>query len=130
MKTLKPTIRVLDARVAKQGAAEQRITGNTRVAVIKRLARERPRLCAECYRSGMVRLGQELDHIVPLWSGGSNDECNLQWLCKPCHADKTAREAAERAGGRSISGSGSRRTPPPKPRGEFSALEDLFKWQE
>lgn len=99
MKTLKPSIRTLDARVAKQGAAAQRLRGNTRAAVVRRLSRERPRMCAECYRGGKVRLGEELDHVVPLWQGGSNDLANLQWLCKPCHADKTAGEAVERAGG-------------------------------
>jgi len=98
MKTLKPNIRILDGRIAKQGTAERRIDGNTRAAVVKRLSRERPRMCATCYASGKVRLGMELDHIVPLWAGGSNEVSNLQWLCVPCHRDKTAREAKERTG--------------------------------
>jgi len=39
----------------------------------------------------------ELDHIVPLIDGGSHALENLQTLCTPCHKQKTAREARERA---------------------------------
>lgn len=39
----------------------------------------------------------ELDHIVPLIDGGSHGDENLQTLCTPCHARKTALEARERA---------------------------------
>lgn len=98
MKTLKPQLRTLNTSVASPSTTK-RIDGNTRIAVVKRLARERPRMCAECYRHGLVRFGDELDHIAPLWKGGSNDPVNLQWLCVACHAEKTAREAAERGGG-------------------------------
>lgn len=34
----------------------------------------------------------EVDHIVPLARGGTNEESNLQALCKACHSAKTARE--------------------------------------
>lgn len=97
MKTLRPQVRTLNTSVAPPSTAK-RIDGNTRVAVVKRLARERPRMCAECYRQGFVRFGDELDHIAPLWKGGSNDPQNLQWLCRSCHSDKSAREAKERSG--------------------------------
>lgn len=38
----------------------------------------------------------EVDHVVPIASGGTSDDENLQTLCKPCHRDKTRdeREAA------------------------------------
>ena len=32
----------------------------------------------------------EIDHIIELADGGSNTLDNLQPLCKPCHATKTA----------------------------------------
>jgi 5-methylcytosine-specific restriction endonuclease McrA len=35
---------------------------------------------------------------TPLWKGGADDEANLQSLCQPHHDEKTAQEAAERAG--------------------------------
>jgi len=31
----------------------------------------------------------DIDHIIPLAEGGTNDEINLQVLCKPCHFEKT-----------------------------------------
>lgn len=40
----------------------------------------------------------EVDHVTPLSEGGHPfDPGNLQTLCGDCHADKSAREAAERA---------------------------------
>jgi 5-methylcytosine-specific restriction protein A len=53
-------------------------------------------LCAHCRREGRVSAATDVDHIVPLWRGGSNDLANLQPLCGPCHAVKTAGEAGER----------------------------------
>lgn len=98
LKTLRPRVRTLDRSIAPSSATK-RVSGNTLYAVIRRMSRDTPRMCAECYRHGLVRIGDELDHIAPLWKGGSNDPANLQWLCKPCHADKTAAEAKERGGG-------------------------------
>lgn len=98
LKTIRPRVRPLDAAIAAPSTTK-RIRGNTRKAVIRRMDRDTPRMCAECYRHGLVRIGSELDHIAPLWKGGSNDPRNLQWLCAPCHAEKTAREATERGRG-------------------------------
>lgn len=44
-------------------------------------------LCALCGAPAT-----EVDHIIPIRLGGSNDAANLQALCKPCHSTKTARE--------------------------------------
>jgi 5-methylcytosine-specific restriction endonuclease McrA len=46
-------------------------------------------LCTHCQAKGIVRLGEELDHIMPLSKGGCNDPTNLQMLCKECHYIKT-----------------------------------------
>ena len=54
-------------------------------------------LCQECKRQGKTTLGGPVDHIVPLWKGGSDDDTNKEVLCVPCHDTKTAREARERA---------------------------------
>lgn len=56
-------------------------------------------LCQECRRKGLARPGYLVDHTIPLWAGGSDEDTNKQLLCKPCHDAKTAREAGERAGG-------------------------------
>ena len=37
----------------------------------------------------------EVDHIVSLKSGGSNDANNLQALCRNCHGEKTQKENAK-----------------------------------
>ena len=45
-----------------------------------------------------VRLATECDHIKPKSKGGTNDRANLQGVCRSCHAEKTAQEAAEARG--------------------------------
>jgi hypothetical protein len=39
----------------------------------------------------------QIDHRTPLWDGGSDTPENCWALCASCHADKTQREAIERA---------------------------------
>lgn len=56
-------------------------------------------LCQACRRNGFVTLGAQVDHIIPLWRGGSDEDSNKELLCAPCHDTKTRREAAERARG-------------------------------
>jgi 5-methylcytosine-specific restriction protein A len=47
--------------------------------------------CQMCHR---VTIEGEVDHIVPISQGGTDDPSNLQWLCiEPCHREKTQREA-------------------------------------
>jgi len=47
-------------------------------------------LCKMCEDKGLVTPGAEMDHIVPLFMGGSNDDDNLQMLCVECHRKKSA----------------------------------------
>jgi hypothetical protein len=46
----------------------------------------------------------ELDHIVPLWEGGSKLRGNLQVLCQPCHREKTKHESKRRARAKKLAG--------------------------
>ena len=46
--------------------------------------------CQHCRR---VTTQLELDHIVNVAQGGTDDESNLQSLCVPCHKAKTNRES-------------------------------------
>lgn len=50
--------------------------------------------CAEC---GLKVLPAEYDHIKRLRDGGENRERNIQLLCRPCHAAKSAAEKTEGA---------------------------------
>ena len=53
-------------------------------------------LCVMCQSAGRVTLAREVDHITPLHKGGTDDTTNLQGLCVPCHADKSARDLGHR----------------------------------
>ena len=44
--------------------------------------------------------GKELDHIVPLHAGGTDEPSNLRLLCQACHREITGQQ---RAGGSMIS---------------------------
>ncbi|WP_046698977.1 HNH endonuclease [Moraxella bovoculi] len=52
-----------------------------------------------CRCCGRVGGDLELDHIVNIANGGTDDPSNLQTLCKSCHAKKTHRESQGRPGG-------------------------------
>lgn len=55
-------------------------------------------LCQECLRKGLITEGCEVDHKVPLSQGGTNDLANLELLCTPCHAVKSAAEGVTGSG--------------------------------
>jgi 5-methylcytosine-specific restriction protein A len=46
-----------------------------------------------CRMCGLVTTEGEVDHVIPLCRGGKTTLGSLQYLCKPCHAAKTKREA-------------------------------------
>ena len=72
----------------------KRMTGRRAVNRRARLLRDQP-LCRACDAVGRVALATELDHIVPLYKGGADDESNLQPLCYRCHKIKTQAESNE-----------------------------------
>lgn len=51
-------------------------------------------LCRKCLEAGKTVASEEVDHIVPLSEGGTDDRANKQGLCEPCHAAKSAAERA------------------------------------
>lgn len=48
--------------------------------------------CLRCLQAGKLSAATQVDHIVPLKRGGSNEISNLQPLCHDCHAHKSAAE--------------------------------------
>lgn len=54
--------------------------------------------CEDCRTHGRLRPAHEVDHIVPLWEGGTDDRNNLQAINRQCHVRKTTAEATRRAG--------------------------------
>jgi 5-methylcytosine-specific restriction endonuclease McrA len=68
----------------------------------KTRARIQQRDGSRCQKCGLLWLPERdvVDHRVPRWAGGSDDDSNL-WLlhAEPCHAEKSEEEAAMRARG-------------------------------
>ncbi|MCO6506236.1 MAG: HNH endonuclease [Snodgrassella sp.] len=73
--------------------ATKRIRGYRWQEIKKRvLARDSFR-CRSC---GCIGGSLQVDHIIPLELGGSNDDSNLQVLCADCHKHKTTKELRQR----------------------------------
>jgi 5-methylcytosine-specific restriction endonuclease McrA len=60
----------------------------------QRLAAEQKYLCREC--DILLPSTWQVDHVIPLHLGGTNEWQNLQILCPLCHANKSQLEAIER----------------------------------
>lgn len=48
--------------------------------------------CRSCKKLCHAKCDAHIDHIIPKSKGGSDDESNLQLLCRSCHARKTLEE--------------------------------------
>ena len=53
-------------------------------------------LCQQCKREGRVKVGNQVDHIKPKARGGTDDEANLEVLCRDCHDEKTLKEQGKK----------------------------------
>ncbi|MBC7201924.1 MAG: HNH endonuclease [Pusillimonas sp.] len=47
--------------------------------------------CPEC--KGIKRIAHEVDHVLPISQGGTDDDSNLQAINRDCHKAKTQAEA-------------------------------------
>lgn len=61
------------------------------MAIRKRFLYGEP-LCRKCSEHGIVRIATQVDHIVALVIGGSDDDSNKQPICDECHKVKTAND--------------------------------------
>ena len=75
------------------GSADVRISGRKGQRQRARILARDP-ICVLCTQAGRVAVSMEVDHIVPLSKGGSNDDENQMGLCQPCHRQKSARDAS------------------------------------
>ncbi|WP_374212572.1 HNH endonuclease [Rhodococcus tibetensis] len=48
-------------------------------------------VCRRCGADGAV-VALEVDHVMNVTEGGTDDPANAQLLCKPCHTPKTRAE--------------------------------------
>jgi 5-methylcytosine-specific restriction endonuclease McrA len=53
----------------------------------KKIASNQKWKCRICHQ--LLDYTYEIDHIVPVFKGGSNNQDNLQALCRNCHGKKT-----------------------------------------
>lgn len=86
-------LRVLDTKAG----ATRRVRGRAWMTTRERIAKRDRYRCGACGRPWDSQCDQ-VDHVVPLEQGGSNDDGNLQLLCGECHRVKSADEARRRAG--------------------------------
>ena len=93
--TLKPRVQTLGRPL--QAVVVERMRGRANQARRERVLSADP-LCVHCKRNGLITLATEVDHVVPLWEGGSEDDANCAGLCRECHKAKSAAEAARRFG--------------------------------
>ena len=89
--------RVLKNRVFKNRVLKNRVLKNNdpidrRVSALqkKMVASQQEWKCNHC--RVLLDYTYEIDHIVPLYKGGSNTTSNLQALCRNCHGKKTLSE--------------------------------------
>jgi 5-methylcytosine-specific restriction protein A len=55
-------------------------------------------LCRTCRRKGRVTVATQVDHVVALAEGGTDDEGNLASICDDCHEAKTLAESKRARG--------------------------------
>lgn len=99
MDTLKPRVPTL-AKAVTATATPRTLRGRALLAKRAQIWVRGSCLCNACKRPTMLE-DCELDHIAPLHQGGKDNDANLQMLCIPCHAIKTADEnrgRSERSG--------------------------------
>lgn len=94
LNTLNAQVNMIESSPVQQVQQTQR--GSGRGGRPWRRIRERVLLRDQytCCGCGLVTQELEVDHIINVAEGGSDDESNLQSLCVPCHQAKTAAEAA------------------------------------
>lgn len=96
MPTMPPTFRARGAPAGQTAqtakpAARKRTRGRAWMQIRERVLSREP-LCRECAKVGETRVAVQVDHIVPLSRGGSDEMTNLQPLCQVHHDEKSARE--------------------------------------
>ena len=81
-----------------RGSRHERGYGSKWDKIRERILKRDCGLCQECLRNGRVHavggkpFSAFCDHIVPKVDGGTDDDENLQTLCRSCHTAKTDKE--------------------------------------
>jgi 5-methylcytosine-specific restriction endonuclease McrA len=94
MKMHRHGMRMSQPLLKTRTTADTRLRGDTWMRIRDRVMARDCGLCVVCRLVDLLTDAEEVDHIVPLEHGGSDDDSNLQSLCKACHKAKTAWERA------------------------------------
>lgn len=84
---------------AARGNRHVRGYGNVWIKLRARILLRDRGLCQVCESAGRITPATEVDHRIAKSQGGTDDDTNLQSICRECHATKTARERRRREGG-------------------------------
>ncbi|EMI9071989.1 HNH endonuclease [Acinetobacter baumannii] len=97
LQTFKNKLQTLQAPAQSQKNSKQNNWGSGRGGRPWRRLKAKIHLRDEwtCQCCGIVTKDLELDHIVNVARGGTDDESNLQSLCVPCHKKKTLQESRQ-----------------------------------
>lgn len=81
--------------------------------------------CAQCCLKIQPGKRWDIDHVIPLALGGSNDARNLQVLCQACHLEKTKTDLSTTAKSkrRQLRHLGASRSKRPLPCGRYSPFK-------
>lgn len=103
LKTIKPRLQSAPIRLAQvaRPAGTERIRGSALQKIRDRILRRDCGVCRceQCLREGSARFAHEIEHRVPLWAGGAEDDDNRYAINRECHEAKTKCEARMRAAG-------------------------------
>jgi 5-methylcytosine-specific restriction endonuclease McrA len=85
--------------MARRPGPQRKVSGGrwqkTRVRILKR----DHSMCQPCAKRGKVVLATQVDHVIPLSKGGTDDDSNLQAICERCHDRKTRKELGRKGSG-------------------------------
>jgi len=82
----------------RRGSSTERGYGGDWKKTRERIMRRDKGLCQPCIRKDRVMPAKAVDHIIPKAEGGTNDDENLEAICKPCHKAKTQAESLRARG--------------------------------
>lgn len=83
-----------------RGSRHERGYGSLWDRIRPRILERDAGLCQSCLSKGLInecaskKFGAFVDHKVPKFEGGTDDDDNLQTLCRACHVEKTQSESS------------------------------------
>ena len=81
-----------------RGSRQSRGYGKEWQVIRKRILSRDKGLCQPCLKDRHYKPARQVDHIVPKFEGGTDDDSNLQSICIECHRTKTQAEALRARG--------------------------------